>query len=256
MEAAMKMTRALFILTLLLAACGPAPAGEAIPGCRALLAGIANLRGGDEIPVYFEEENPVKQGGEFDVMQYFTVLDHLSMQPGYILDYVYHFDGMGGYPVLYIRPDGQPPYATEADLPAAGGITNYMDYIQADGTPEGWFQFIVLSMTARRFYLFWHANYNDQSIVCDKAAVMMTVNAMNSMSGQPMPLKARIQARFLQNVEPRIQTGDETVVVQVTTFTQWGGFYRRTYTLQRVFPHTILDSQEENLIPYDCGIVF
>jgi len=252
----MKKMYVLLIVILLLAACGPAPAGEAIPDCQGMMTDLSTLMSGYEFPAHFQQENPAKQGGEFDVMQYFSVFDHLSMQAGYTLDYVYHFDGLGGYPILYVRPEGQDPYLTESDMIATGEPPNYLNFVQTDDTPEGWFQYVVFSMTAQRFYLFWHANYNDQSIVCDKQAVMMTVNAMNSMSGQPMPLKTKIQARFLQNVEPRVQTGEDTVTVEVTTFTMWGGFYRRSYTLQRSFPHTILDRQEENLIPYDCGIVF
>jgi len=120
---------------------------------------MSALTGGLEFPANFQTENPVKTGSEFDVMQYFRVLDHLSMQPGYVLDYVYRYDGMGGYPVLYVRPAGQPPYATEADLAAGGDSTGYLDFVQTDDTPESYFQFVVLATMGSQFYLFWHANY-------------------------------------------------------------------------------------------------
>jgi len=252
----MKKWNFLLILALGFAACGPAPAGEIIPGCQATLDNLAALREGYEFPQHFQTENPLKQGGEFDVMQYFTVFDHLSMESGYALDYVYHFDGMGGYPVLYVRPTSQPAYATEADLSAAGETPSYLDHVRTDGTSEGYFQFVVLSITAGRFYLFWHANYNDRSITCDKAAVMDIVSSTNHLSGQPMPLKAKIQARFLQNVEPRLIPGEDTLKVQFVTFTMWGGFYLQTYTLSPSSPTKILDVQEKNLVPYDCGIMF
>ena len=104
----MKKSSFLIVFVLLLSACGPASdKSGTISTCRATVKAISALTGGLEIPDYFLAENPVKTGSEFDVMDYFSVLDHLSMQPGYVLDYVYHYDGMGGYPVLYARPSGQ-----------------------------------------------------------------------------------------------------------------------------------------------------
>ncbi len=252
----MKKTNLLIVFMFLLAACGPAPTGHAVSACGKYLKAMQALTGGLEFPPNFRTENPVKTGGEFDVMQYFTVLDHLTMQPGYLLDYVYHYDGMGGYPVLYARPGAQPAYATEADLVAAGETPNYLDFVQADDTPEGYFQFVMLQKMGRQFYKFWHANYSDVDLVCDKAAVMASVASTDQDFGKPMPLLARLQTRFLRYVEPRVLIGEETVEVRFVTFTLWGGFYRQTYTLQRRFPHAILNTQEENLVHYDCGVMF
>jgi hypothetical protein len=259
----MKKTSLLLVLIFLFNACRlvpaggrPALAGEIVSGCRANVDGLAGLINGLDIPAYFLAENPAKQGGEFEVGKYFGVLDHLSMQPGFTLDYVYHYDGMGGYPRLYARPVDQAPFATEAELDAGGDKPSYLDFIQSDGTPEGFFQYVLLAIMGNHFYLNWHANYNDSMLVCDKAEVMAVVAMTDHISGIPMPLKGRVQARFLQYVEPRFLAGEETVEVQIVTFTQWGGFYRETYTLQRSFPHTILDIQQENLVPYDCGVMF
>jgi hypothetical protein len=259
----MKKTSLFLALIFLLVACrlvpawgSPAPAGEIVSGCRANVDGLAGLINGLEIPEYFLDDNPTKRGGEFEVAQYFDVLDHLSMQPGYSLDYVYHYDGMGGYPRLYSLPVDQAPFAAEAELDAGGDKPSYLDFIRTDGTPESYFQLVLLSIMGNQFYLNWHANYNDAMLVCDKVEVMGVVAMTDHISGNPMPLKGRIQARFLQNVEPRLRIAEETIEVQIVTFSQWGGFYSKIYTLQRSFPHTILDIREENLVPYDCGVMF
>jgi hypothetical protein len=44
--------------------------------------------------------------------------------------------------------------------------------------------------------------------------------------------------------------------VQIVTFTKWGGFFRETYSLERPYPYTIMDVQVEELVAYDCGIMF
>jgi hypothetical protein len=252
----MKKLDFLLVLTMLLAACGPASGGEAVTGCRTLMDSMATLRGELKIPQYFLADNPAKQGGEFEVMQYFGVLDHLSMKPGYALDYVYHYDGMGGYPVLYAYPAGQPPYATEADLEAAGEKTNYLDYIQMDDTPESYFQFVLLALKGNQFYLDWHANYNDTQVICDKTDVNDIIASLDGSFGYRMPLGARLRASLLRGVGPFVVIGEQTVEVRLVTFTKWGGFYLTTYTIGRSSPHTIQDVQEKNLVPYECGIMF
>jgi hypothetical protein len=253
----MKKTNFLIVLVLLLSACGPAAKESgAISTCRLTMDAMTVLMSGLEFPANFQTENPVKAGGEFDVMQYFKVLDHLSMQPGYVLDYVYHFDGMGGYPVLYARPAEQPPYPTEADLPASEASKKYLEYVQVDETPESYFQFVVLSMMGRQFYLYWHADYNDSQIVCERADVRRILSSLDGDFGYRIAIPSWFKAFLLKNISPSVKINSETVEVQLVTFTHWGGFYLQTYTLNRSVPHTIQDVQEKNLVPYDCGVMF
>jgi hypothetical protein len=255
----MKKWNLLLILALLLAACGGGNKSgrTTISGCQSVMDAYGALFSGYDFPQNFQVENPAKQGNEFDVMDYFTVLDRLSMQPGYVLDYVYHFDGMGGYPVLYAHPSSQPPYATEVDMPAADAASNYLDYVQVEDSPEGYFQYALLAMLGNQFYLYWHAGYNDTQIVCDKPAVNRIVSQLSrSGPGLPVPLSLRLRAAMLNYVKPVIVLGDQIVEVRVVTFTKWGGFNQTTFTINRSSPHSILDVQEENIIPYDCGIMF
>jgi hypothetical protein len=62
--------------------------------------------------------------------------------------------------------------------------------------------------------------------------------------------------RTLRNIVPVVILQDDVAIVEVVTFTKWGGFYRYTYTISRDLPHTILDLKQENLVPYDCGVMF
>lgn len=60
-----------------------------------------------------------KRSDDFDAMRYFDVFEHLSMEKGYVLDWVYDFDGIGGQPVLYARKAEHAPFASEAELKAS-----------------------------------------------------------------------------------------------------------------------------------------
>jgi len=225
----------------------PSPVPEDLPSvCRDAVDGMSALTADLELPDRLMQENPVRSEGDFDVTAYFDVLDHLAVQDSYVLDYVYHYDGMGGYPVLYARP---------ADEEQSGASTeNYLDSIEIDDTPEGYLQYVTLDVMGGQSYLFWHANYNDHRIVCDGEALETILTSPNDF-GNFLSDGVIEQARAL-DVEPLVVFDDETVRVQVLLFTKWGGFSRATFTISRDFPHQIEAVKSETLVPYDCGVMF
>jgi hypothetical protein len=50
--------------------------------------------------------------GDFKPSQYFEVHNDLRMQPGYVLDYVYFSDDLGGKPLVYARKSYAKPFET------------------------------------------------------------------------------------------------------------------------------------------------
>lgn len=249
---------AIFALTLSLA-CQvfvppPAREGTVIPGCTELVRAMADLRP-EKIPPALLETG-VKQGGEFDVNDYFKALTHLSMQKGYSLDYIYQVDGLGAYPLLYALPDGQAPYASGADIPENTKLGDFREHLDIEDTGQGYFEAVVMQIMARQFYLSWHANYNDAEIVCDKDAAKAIVEQINAGDfGMEMDARQKAQVLAMTNIEPVVKLTSGSAIVEVVIFTKWGGFYRQTYTISRSFPHTI-EMKEENLVEYQCGIMF
>jgi hypothetical protein len=240
----------------------PTPAPTATPtlapttAWREVVGAFSKLNYSQELPDHLQQENPQKNGSEFDVNEYFTVLDRLSMEPGYVLDYVYVFNGMGGQPVLFTRREDQPPPATYAEYEAAleaGDVERgRLQRVQIDGSEEGFFQFIVLKEKGGQFYLFWHAYYNDTAIICDPETIDVIVSRSGDF-GNPFTRKQKREALAIDPA-PVVEMGEDSVVVQVVVFSDWGGFARGTYEISRRFPHTILDSDFEVLVEYDCGI--
>jgi hypothetical protein len=259
-EVAMKkMLPVLLILVLTLAcqALMPAPArdGTVISNCSDLVAAVRALQ--PQSPPQGLSETGVKSGGEFDVNEYFSVLPHLSLKKGYVLDYIYSVDFLGSFPMLYVRPEEQAPYASVMDLPQDAVLEDYHNYLVVEDVEQGYFEEAALTLMDRQFYLVWHANYNDTDIVCDKAAVNDIIAQIDEGEfGYELDSSQKVRARSIQGVEPLVKLTEDTAIVEMVIFTKWGGFFRQTYTISRSFPHRILDVQEENLVPYDCGIMF
>lgn len=241
------------VLVLSLPACTPATPDF---GCAQVLAALEKLRKPlGEIPENLLTEPPVENGTEFDPNEYFSVFDRLSMQDEYTLDYVYTYNWMGGYPTMYARYEEWTPFLSQADLRA--GMDNYLDHLVVEDTPEGYLQYAMLAITAEQFYLDWHANYNDMEIVCSHDALEGIVKALGKTDfGMPITLVEKTRALALSDIEPVVTLNTETVTVQMVTFTKWGGFYRLTMTIDRSFPHFIVNVQQEQIAAYNCGVAF
>ena len=214
-----------------------------------------------EVPAHFRRVDARKMGGEFDPNQYFAILDHLRLPFGKTLDYFYYYDGLGGFPILYVRPMEQQPFATRNDFEAAHGVFSpealqyaYTLDLQIDDTAEGYLQFIILRIMGIQFYQYWHAAYLDHRIICSQTGLEALLAAPTAR-GIPLPPDVQAKARGL-NVIPSITMEPDLVRVQLVIFTDWGGFIRRTYTINRQFPHRTTEVTRETLIEYGSGVVF
>lgn len=229
--------------------------GTVIPNCADLVAAFQRVQPGP-VPEHLEQTG-VKQGGEFDANDYFDALTHISMQEGFALDYVYSVDFLGAYPILYARPEGQPPYASTQDIPENTELADFRDHLDIEDTAQGYFEYVMMDILAGQFYLVWHAYYNDTRIVCGRDAVNAIIADVNAGDfGREFDLSQQAKARAMTNIEPAVQLTEDAAIVEVIVFTKWGGFYRQTYTIRRSFPHKIVDVKSENLVEYDCGIMF
>lgn len=230
--------------------------GVILSACTDIVSAVRNVQPSGVIPQSLLETG-IKQGDEFDVNVYFDALTHISIQEGYALDYVYQVDGLGAYPLLYARPVDEPAYVSTNDLPADFEWTDYHSHIAIDTTEQGYFEFVAMTIMARQFYLDWHANYNDTEIVCNPDDVDAIIEDINDGNfGIAFDGSQERQARALENIESLVKLTDDSALVEVIVFTKWGGFYRWTYTISRSLPHKIIDVQTENLVEYDCGIMF
>lgn len=241
----------------------------------------------------WNEQEAVRTGSEFDVNSYFAVLPHIAMEPGYTLDYVYSTALGNGYPVLYARRQETERYATFSDyehtLEQAGtegrlfwsrlgdmlnddtGDTSvdydlpdetylllhqgYLSHVTVDDSESGYFQLVLLYLAGDQFYLQWHANYDDETVVCDTAGFEKILSNLGNGASTEDPQIQQMRAA-LPNVTlaPSIVVQDEVVEIQLSYFTKWGGLFRGIYQISRKAPHVILETNRMNLLKYDCGI--
>lgn len=230
------------------------------------------------IPEHFMNGETARRESDFDVSAYFEVLTHLCMEPGYVLDYVYDNGGIGGAPIVYARPETQPAYGSFAELVAALAAAypdaesrdgskdflahlhaqDYLDHVQADGTPEGYLELTILRLLGDWFYLYRHANYYDTTVVCDSEAldeVLAKAEAFHD-AGRPSVMWIRRQASLI-DLRPTVRLLDGgTAAVRFVTFSKWGGLKEMSCILAQTPPHDFAGWNSQALVPYDCRVMF
>jgi len=236
----------------------PSPIKPPTPtiSCQETVAEMEALNQGLRIPDHLRQEDAVKTGEEFDVNEYFTVLTHLSPEPGYVLDYVYRQDLLGSRPVIYARREEESPYETYVQLYKAvdDPFGEYLEHIQVDDTAQGFFEWVVLRTYGEQFYLTDNAiPLLDWTILCNREAAKTVIEGANEFGN---PLTAEQKQKALQlDFKPRLELEEETVKVRIIVFSKWRGFYEHVETISREFPHEVLEFENKELVPYNCGVM-
>jgi hypothetical protein len=220
--------------------------------------------------------NTMKDGGEFDVNDYFAVLRQLSMEKGYVLDYVYVNDGSGGLPILFTRAKEQIPFSIfdeyveatanvtrpENDMSLIwlveekqDGVFGFGNKIKIQDSNEGYFEYTVLQIIGSQFYLFWHANLNDARIVCVADEMEDVLSDIDSSGLAAIGGNFKASARAL-DLQPVVEVSGDTVTVKAVVFSKWGGFSRYTFNISRTSPHSVMGYNKDVLLEYQCGLEF
>ena len=241
---------------------GRANSGGNLAAYQTVVDQLKAMTRGMSIPRHLLDASQPRTAEDFDPNQLLLTLDRLSLEPGYTLDYFYHVDGLGAYPLLYAREETAAPFDSEAayDLacyPTDGGEPcEPYRHLVTDGTEEGYFQLVLMLIMGNQFYLDWHAGYNDLEVVASSERLESLIEEIGADDfGFPLTNE---QARTVRRLDPApvIEIDDAEAKVSVLVFTKWGGFYRYDLTFSLPAPYEIVDISSEVLVDYDCGVMY
>jgi hypothetical protein len=124
----------------------------------------------------------------FRINDFLLAFDKIRIRKNFILDYVYNSDGhYGGEPLVYAREKSSKPIKSPdeyyerfsiprpemllGDEPNSKDGTPYLPHLEFENSPTGYFEFAIFCMTVRRFYLYWHSNYNSRKYILTKSGL-------------------------------------------------------------------------------------
>ena len=223
-------------------------------------------------------ENVKKSDSEFKIDHYFDILSNVELEPGWLVDYLYLQQRLGGEPIIIAFPESKKReyqkiinkinynelYSNTQDNDLDNiidnflnydDLDNYLDHLILDGSEESYFQFVILAKLGTQFALFWHALYNDGEFICTPEVAEKIIKRMNSGKDEMDFMEDDLFDEQLKNIdfEPKINIKEDKAVVRLVFFTKWGGFIGAKYIVKTTFPHKIIEKETETLIEYSCG---
>lgn len=228
-------------------------------------------------------EGTKKFDSEFNINHYFDILKKIKLEEGWLADYLYFKDRLGGEPVIISYPQSKRKeyaeiikkmydkkleekrrngYSEAEDIVEQffnkDDVDNYLDHVKLDGSEESYLQFVILAALGSQFSLFWHALYNDKEFVCTSEKADKIIKRINRSDENMDFMQDELFDQQLGEIDfdPQITINTDKVTVRLVFFTKWGGFIEAKYQVKKDFPHKIIERETETLIDYDCGYVY
>ena len=205
-----------------------------------------------------------RQQVDFDPMHYFALLPQLQPPAGRVLDWLY-VGNRNGWPFLYWRDAQTAPHTQCEQLFQEPGWMHGQDMqqaitepVQTDASAQGFLQLVLFRLKAGHAMLRWHAVYKSVSLLCHPQELQDLVTRLTSKQPLMQTMSAdTARAAMALEVSPTIDLSDPLKArVSLTRFSQWGGFYRQTWAMNRQGPHELKLESDTKQVHYDCGVVF
>ena len=196
---------------------------------------------------------------KFKLKEYYSLFDKIKMEKGWKLQFFYHYDGMGGWPLFIAIRENQSFENIFKDNTDSRAVRRYADSIPVtdhmiiDPSAMGYFQYLVFLLKGSNFALHWHSGYEHMDLLCSEKAMNELASQENDFIRFTKEEKSK-----LKKLDPRpvFEETADTCYVQLHYFNPWLGVTKRKYAISRKFPHRLKYGQEEVLMKYSCGIRF
>ncbi len=189
----------------------------------------------------------------FQVKKYFEILENVYMEDGWEIGYKYKRARLGSEPIIIAYKTGNNITEKDDDYKKSSRHERFLKHVKLDKTPDSYFQYIILKIMASQFALGWHANYNDGEIVCTKAMINNILERTDHLYHFDDDTIKKAKA-----IDPQtyVELNNEKAIVRTIIFSKWSGFVELKYRVDKEFPHKIIEIEKENLVEYNCGLVF
>lgn len=121
--------------------------------------------------------------------------------------------------------------------------------MEVENTIYGAWDVFLFSKARHLLPTFWHGGYNEETLLFD----VEDFNLIMSQRGRCQDVIFRSD-----DLKPKVYFEGEKVIVECCIWTEWGGLFRETYSIEfsenKVCRFEMI--KNENIYQYDCGIMF
>ena len=201
---------------------------------------------------------------------YFKTFDCIYVEKGWALDCYYYYSSESGYPVIYVRKIWEDIHVSLSYIDIYGynnlWIFDYcskvktFDHLTVTDLKMGLFQLLIFQLIGDHFALFWHSLYSRIEIICSKRDLDKILEKIEFDNGLSTTIQNINNLTFFEEITeiknknsfPIIEENPESITYKLLIFSEWSGLSENTYTVKKIFPHTITLINEKLLLHYDC----
>lgn len=205
-----------------------------------------------QIPDHLRTDHPTKDRGDFELASLVGEMDHVTVNEGFQVDYVYTYRNAMGRPLVYSLPRAQKVFNTEDEF-KAGKPLRLTYALETTDQRWGFLQLAILEELGDQFYQYYTAEYDDNRIICDIDDIELLIDQLASSEvHSPMDWWQKMRALTISETDPivNIYSTANTVEVSLLLFDSQTGIVRRTYVYSYLFPHELLETIDEVIVGY------
>lgn len=132
----------------------------------------------------------------------------------------------------------------------------YLKRVASDGSDAGFIELAALSQVCSQFYLFWHACYNEGTLILTKEKANKVMGSLGKATIPQFPDSEKPPKISAALLVPKVERSADSVTVSFHVFSRWGGLSRHTFEFSPHFPHQLREMEPALVVPYHCGVVY
>ena len=194
----------------------------------------------------------------FPFNDYLKLFDKIYIDSSVKLDYVYNYQDPGGIPIIIILKKGDNINEFVKKFKDSGEAYNYsrkktyLDYIRANKNDTAYIQSVLFAILFEEFASYWHYTRITDVVTSEKTLQRLIYNKNGYYRFNER------EKNKIRKINPNIIliNHKNRVIIKIIIYDPWRGFIRKTFLLNKKYPHKIRNIWNRTIVKHQCRIIF
>lgn len=125
-----------------------------------------------------------------------------------------------------------------------------------DDSKEGYLQYLFFHEMGEQFALFWHSNYGEKTVLCDKKDIKYFISYYSDRKDLFECEENKIRDLLKTDISPAVELDSTNCTIRWYEIYTHGGIYKNTYTVERKYPFRVKNVSSEKIANISPLFVF
>jgi hypothetical protein len=116
-----------------------------------------------------------------------------------------------------------------------------------DDSQEGYLQYLFFHQMGEQFALFWHSNYGEKTVLCDKKDIEYFLSYYSERKRLFEYEENKIRDLLNSDISPVVELDTTNCIISWYEIYTHGGIYKNTYTIERAYPFRLKNVESEKI---------